>query len=359
MKGNMESMSALAQAVEALDARKRDWIAPAATLSYQEAGGDVLTVNAEGGRAYAVTDHAMGQLTDRLGIPRRYATAARAVPGLLAHNVNAWLGSTRDRLMVRTLTDPDRPVARAVLSDRYRPVDNLFLLRAIMPTLAEHQDLQVMSRTLTDQRMYLQVAFPRLTADVKVGDPVQYGLTISDSEIGLGAVDVSAMVWRLKCTNGMIGSSVVRRNHVGSRLGGEDGGSLDVWQRDTVEADLRAMELMLRDTVRASLDPARFDGMVAKLREAGEERIDDAMAARVVRNITKEANLTDAAVPHLLGNMTVDGGMSRYGVGQALTWWAQRLDNRDQQFDLERLGYQIMSDDSAWKAVQTKNPGKN
>ena len=48
------------------------------------------------------------------------------------------------------------------------------------------------------------------------GDIVQAGVMISNSEVGLGAVSIQPLVYRLVCTNGMIVNDMgERRHHVG------------------------------------------------------------------------------------------------------------------------------------------------
>ena len=49
-----------------------------------------------------------------------------------------------------------------------------------------------------------------------VGDRVQAGVMISNSEVGLGAVTVQPLVYTLACTNGMVVNSLGdRKTHVG------------------------------------------------------------------------------------------------------------------------------------------------
>lgn len=67
----------------------------------------------------AVTDHAHGQIAQRLDIPAKYYNRMRSeAPALLAANVNNWFQEQPERRMIRTLDGK----ARAFLSDRYRRV---------------------------------------------------------------------------------------------------------------------------------------------------------------------------------------------------------------------------------------------
>ena len=53
--------------------------------------------------------------------------------------------------------------------------------------------------------------------DVVPGDTVQGGVIISNSEVGLGAVSVQPLLYRLVCTNGMVVNDLgERRTHFDS-----------------------------------------------------------------------------------------------------------------------------------------------
>lgn len=69
---------------------------------------------------------------------------------------------------------------------------------------------------IDDWRMYLKIVNKRLEMDVVPGDTVQGGVIISNSEVGLGAVSVQPLLYRLVCTNGMVVNDLgERRTHVG------------------------------------------------------------------------------------------------------------------------------------------------
>jgi hypothetical protein len=61
-------------------------------------------------------------------------------------------------------------------------------------------DIQFGSCELTEDYMYLKVVNPRLQDEVRPGDVVQAGVSISNSETGRGAVSVCPLVYRLVCT---------------------------------------------------------------------------------------------------------------------------------------------------------------
>src|SRR3970040_5988 len=79
---------------------------------------------------YGITNLARRQLADKLKIPFTYFERMRTEqPALLDRNVNTWLQTDNERRMIRTLDGQ----VRAVLSDRYRRLDNFDLAENVLP----------------------------------------------------------------------------------------------------------------------------------------------------------------------------------------------------------------------------------
>ena len=153
-----------------------------------------------------------------LGIPAKYYDQMRKLkPELLAENVNAWFADREQSYMIRSMDYGNGRMARALLSDRYRRIDNMEIASAVLPLFAGQADMQVMSCEVTENRMYLKIVNKRLETDVVPGDTVQGGVIISNSEVGLGAVSVQPLLYRLVCTNGMVVNDLgERRTHFDS-----------------------------------------------------------------------------------------------------------------------------------------------
>jgi hypothetical protein len=134
---------------------------------------------------YGVTSLARRQLAEKLKIPFHYFERMRTEqPRLLDHNVNTWLQADGDRRMVRTL-DGD---IRAILSDRYRRLDNYDLAENVLPILHRLRDARFESVELTETRMYLKVVTPKIEYEIAPGDIVQAGVVICNSEVGEGTL---------------------------------------------------------------------------------------------------------------------------------------------------------------------------
>ena len=172
----------LAGELERQMSSKRDLVVPSSLLQCRtDEGGalkmlvDVRSADAAVAREYGVTDLARRQLADKLKIPFAYFERMRGEqPALLDRNVNTWLQSDGDRRMIRTLDGQ----VRAVLSDRYRRLDNFDLAENVLPILQRLDGARFESVELTDTKMYLKVITPRVNFEVAPGDIVQAGIVI-------------------------------------------------------------------------------------------------------------------------------------------------------------------------------------
>jgi hypothetical protein len=105
---------------------------------------------------------------------------------------------------------------RAVLTDRYTPLDNRTLLDALHKALPAH--LQVQWLALDDESFHLRIVDPHMTKEVLSDDPLMAGLHIANSEVGRRSVSVDVLVWRQVCSNGLIklvkGKNLLYQRHV-------------------------------------------------------------------------------------------------------------------------------------------------
>lgn len=220
------------------------------------------------------------QVASALGIPAKYYDLMQAQkPTLLAENVNAWFGDKTNSYMVRSMDYGGGQVARALLSERYRRIDNMEIASAVLPLFAGSDQYEVMSCEVTENRLYLKVVNHRLEMEVRKGDIVQAGVMISNSEVGLGAVSIQPLVYRLVCTNGMVVNDMgERRHHVGRQAKAVED-SFALYSDETMEAEDKAFLLKLRDTTMAAIDEARFSQVVGRLQECGHMalRLDSAV----------------------------------------------------------------------------------
>lgn len=282
--------------------------------------------------------YAHRQMASYLSIPQAYYDLMMDKnPKLLGINVNDWLGQSADRRMLRTLDGE----ARAFLSDRYKRIDNYDIAQVTLPIISQIPDVQIVSCNLTPGKMYIKAINPRLFENVVPGDTVQAGIIISNSEVGLGAVNIQPLVYRLVCENGMVvNDAVTRKTHLGPTIS-ED--NIFYYSKETVEADDKAFILKIQDTVRAAVDEAKFRMVVEQMRTAKEARMNTANVTEFVRLASRNFGITESEEKGVLQHLIEGNDLSLYGLSNAVTRYSQDVDSYDRATDLEGIGYKILT----------------
>lgn len=346
------SLQEIAVELERQQTQKRDFVAPTTELNMiadttvDRKSTHYLNVNGYG--SFPVTDTAHEQIGSRIGIPKTYYDRMRnEAPALLSINVNHWFNGEKENRMVRTLDGR----ARAFLSNKFRPLDNLDLAQTVLPVLAEMR-VHVESSELTERRLYVKAVTEKLSVEIKKGDVVQAGIVISNSEIGLGSVKVEPMVYRLVCLNGMIATDAgMRKYHVG-RSGSEGDMASEFFRDETRKADDKAFWMKVRDVVRGSFSKDIFERIAHAMIESTARTIDadPVKVVEVVRRTFTPATETEGS--GILQHLIKGGDLTQYGLVNAVTRFSQDVKDYDRATELERSGGDILGlDDGAWNRL--------
>jgi hypothetical protein len=330
---------------------RRDFLAPASGMEVAYGEGKVtLRLDTEAPKL-AIDETAHRQVAEAYGIPWPYYDRMRQdEPPLLVENVNHWLWRSEKTHLVRTL---DRGV-RAFLSARYRPLDNDALAAAVTPVLAEH-GFDIESAEVTDSRLYIKAVSPLIEGQVRKGDIVRMAVSISNSEIGAGALRIDPMLFFLACTNGLIvAEDRLRKFHIGRDSGGLES-AREFFRDETRQADDIAFWLKVRDALRAILAPERFHDRLKRLDEAARDSI-AAEPLRVVEVTAKRFRLTDeeqgSVLTHFIRGHAGREELTRYGLAQALSRASQDVGSYDRATELERLsGSLIELTPTQWRPI--------
>ena len=335
----------LALELERQKAAKRDFIADTSTVAMKGAQAQALEVS---GEDFTVNGHAHRQIATRLGIPYKYYEKMQGeAPALLAENVNTWFRVSPERRMIRTMDG----IARAFLSDRYRRIDNDTVAETALPIISEMQGATIEACEITDRKLYIKVVNPRLELEVKKGDPVQAGLIITNSEVGMGALSVYPLIYRLVCLNGMVRQDDgVRRYHVG-RAGSSEEEAYELYQDDTLQADDAALLLKLRDTVRTAIDATKFKLLVDRFRDAADQKL-TGNPVKAVEVLAQRVVLGKDEKSSVLRHLIEGGDLSRWGVANAVTRAAADVDSFDRSIEMEAAGGQVIDlSPKDWSAI--------
>lgn len=347
-----KTLTELAQMIEDQENQKRDFIAPASSLRMEED----TSINGPGlDKPLRPNSVFHSQLGTHLKIPAQYyRRMTEEHPELLAHNVNAWLGHEGGNQMLRTFDTNGHLTGRAFLSDRYRAMDNFALASAVLPILQQTPGLAIKSSEITERKMYIQAVNERLTADVKVGDTVQAGILISNSEVGMGMMQVSPLLFRLRCLNGMVSNELSqKRRHLGKRQSAEEE-IRELLSDEAKDADDRALFLKLRDVTKAALEEALFTQQVEKVQEAAGVPIESNDLQEVVEVTRRKMNFTEGESQSILRNLIEGGDLSKWGLANAVTAVANGNEDYDRAVELEAAGGKIIElGKKDWKLIST------
>ena len=330
--------------------RKKDYIGSAQALRLFEDGQTFEIGSISGAQQFGTTRLFHRQVASALGIPAKYYDIMQSQkPELLAQNVNAWLSDRENSYMIRTMDYGGGRVARALLSDRYRRIDNMEIASAVLPLFAGSDQYEVISSEVTENRMYLKILSRRLEMEVVPGDYVQAGVVISNSEVGLGSVNVQPLVYRLVCTNGMIVNDMgERKSHVGRAAKAVED-SFHIYSDETMEAEDKAFLLKLRDVTMAAIEEGRFAQVVGKLKESAGIPI-TGKVTEVVELTGKTYGFNTDEQDSILQYLIAGGDLSQYGLSNAITRASQDVESYDRATALEGIGWQV----AAMPATQWK-----
>lgn len=270
---------------------------------------------------------AHSQFATRTGIPKRYYDRMLTEqPDLLVHNLNTWLAAQPTDQLVRMLDGR----CRALLSSRYRPMDNADLATAVLPAFRDHE-ASVESVDISEDSFYLKAIVPGLREEIAPAglvnyewgkghnpiDVVQAGIVIRNSEVGHAALSISPAVHTVQCTNlATFASDAMRRNHVGSKSKAGDDGDARWLSDNTQRLDDAALWSRVQDITLAALDGRIFRARVEELRKDETSNV--------------------------LSHLASGGELNQYGLSNAITRASQDIDSYDRASEFERFGGEVI-----------------
>lgn len=334
---------------------KRDFIVPSQSMVMSSDGQEIIV---EGRKAdaydshYGMTDLFHRQVGSALKIPAPYYDLMRSQkPELLAENVNTWMSERDNSFMLRTMDYGAGRVARALLSERYRRIDNLEIAAALLPPVMDQKGFEIVSSEITTARMYIKLVCHLKTYEVLPGDFVEFGIIISNSEVGQGSVFVRPFLNRLVCTNGMVINELGERKHHVGRQATAVEDSYELYSDATIEAEDKAFLMKLQDVEKAALDESRYPLIVDKLKQSADAKI-TGKVADVVELTAKNYGFSQVEQENILDNLIRGGDMSLYGLSNAVTKMSQDTESYDRATEMEGIGWQIATmPASQWKEI--------
>ncbi|MFB7168065.1 DUF932 domain-containing protein [Streptomyces sp. NPDC056242] len=345
--------------------RKLDVIAPVSALRMREGNVHVEGVESQitwdgvtdVDGIYRPTAVADEGISDKLRIPLAYLRRMRAENvQLLDENVNAWMQREPERrFMLRAFRGenstgmPGEGVARALLSDSYKLMDNLDMLLAALDGVKESgHPTRITGCDLTDRRMYVRVESEAVAVqarsllrgyrspfDGRSGDElpmISAGFVITNSEVGAGAYTITPRATIQVCRNGMtLTKDVMRAVH----LGGKQDEGVVSWSGQTQIKTLELITSKTTDAVRTFLSREYVEAKVREMEAAAGTTLDE--PTKTIEHVTKTLSIGTDTKARILSHFVRGGQMTAGGVMQAVTSTAQTLTDADQAAALEAL----------------------
>lgn len=300
----------------------------------------------------------------RLDIPRGYLRKMReqeegAGVRLLDENVNHWLHAVERNWLLRgfRVDDPaEVGIARAFLSDRYRIVDHIDTLLAVLDGIRKggiEGRVTPKGADLSERRMRVVIEAPEVRARAdkflenyrspfngRSGTDLPFisaGIAISNSETGGGAFQIAPYITVEVCTNGMTANvDAMRKVHIGGQL---EEGQVE-WSEDTKRKGLELIQAQAQDAVRTFLSQDYINRKADELNGAGEKVLERPVEA--VEQICKGLRYTDAEKEAVLDFFVRGGDTRPTGVMQAVTAYAQTVTDPERAMELEDQAFDVL-----------------
>ena len=366
MKSGKESVEAIWNEIKRQNDTKIDLIAPTSKLTMitdswrndDEKGQvfipEILTSIKGEEKTFGIKPTGHEHISGHTGIHKKYYDRMLEVaPELLVTNVNHWFNFNPESRMVRTLDSS----VRAMLSPRYRPIDNFELSLVIFEQMASYGgELVLVSSEITDRKLYLKFIMPHMVKPVRVGDLHSAGVIIANSEIGYGRVKIEPYIFRLSCTNGMIASDAsLKKNHVGKQIE-EFEDAVQYFADETRQADDKAFMLKVRDVFKATLSSDIFNQQIGLLQEATEEKITGNIEG-AVEVVSKTFAFSEDERTKMMDHFLKEADFTKFGVANAITRTAEDLESYDRATEFEKFGGEVITlPQNMWRSIANANP---
>lgn len=242
--------------------------------------------------------------------------------------------------------DSDTGVARALLSDQFKTIDHFDVLTATLKGVEQAGAVvKIASCDLTDRRMVVRVIAPDIQSHASsllagyrspfTGQgaeelPIVFaGFEIANSEVGAGAFTLTPRIVFQICDNGAkITKDAMRAVHLGGKL---EEGVID-WSQETNEKAIELITAKATDSVKAFLDHDYLEAKIAELTEKGTKEVNP---TTVIQNVGKKLSFSEEVIEGVLDHFIRAGQVNAGGVMQAITSYAQTVDDADLAYSLE------------------------
>lgn len=271
------------------------------------------------------------------------------------HIINDYWRTEAEGKQIRIMAnDKNEPYCRAILSDKFRIIDNSDFFWAVADKCKEI-GAEIWHARLSEDKFYGYAVTPGIAGQVtldrtfdpgdgwrsrwhgEAGDVCNAAMSFSNSETGRGGVSIAKAILRRVCENYNVWHDVVAKTHIGKRI------ELDtVLSAETLRKQNEVFFLEIADHVQSVFDPVKFQEMIELMNGATQDAVEDVEVAVEALSICYE--LGEQRKNALREHFIMNSDRSRYGLANAVTQIAHtdtKLD-ADKGFELECLGTDIL-----------------
>ena len=330
-----QPINTVIQDILAQKALKRDFVAPTSVIEFDPN----LQVNLGSSGIFQTNDLFHDQMATHLNIPKKFYDRLRAQhPDLIALNANRLLKDKPEQRLVRTMDG----TARAFLSDKYRRLDNDDIAAFMLPIMQSNTaGLHMESAFVNEKKLYFQLVSDKVQGELRVGQTVQAGVIVQNSEVGLGALSIRPLLYTLACRNGAIIQQFSKRHtHLGSQLTFD--ADYEIMSNETIHASNQALMLQVRDYLSYVVSQDGFNTMIDSIKETADEEI-KADPQQVIEVLAEREMFSEEEKKNILYSFLKGNDFTRWGLSSAITATANEHPNYDRVIELETFGGKIMT----------------
>lgn len=298
-----------------------------------------LVINAAENGWERLHRNALGQMAERANMPMAYINhlenQGKWGKKLLADNLRELFGhKDQEKYLLRSVHDE----VRGFLSNKYRRLNTKHLIETATGTF-QALGMVPVDGVGTDTRVRLRALLPIVFEPVP-NEIVAYGVDWGQSDFGNGAHVLSAFMLRLWCTNFGTTQSLLREVHLGTRL------SEDItWSDKTYKLDTQRSVSMLEDTIKGALSPAKVEEMNAIIKKADEEKVESGQVDAFLKKHLNKGMAEKVSEAFRSNDVEMlPAGNTKWRLSNALSWVAQKVENKEDTLDLQRLAGKVVED---------------
>lgn len=342
IEAGRESAGTLIQHV--MDKQPKDELATAGNLKFSAESGDspAIRVKFADESNYTIHKHALLQMSAFMKIPSTYAENLRDTDWgteLLATTLNTHFQNKVEMDKQYLMRSIDGNL-RGFLSDRYRRIDSRPLVDTFATCVAEAGALPYRG-TVTDTKINIAAVFPTIYEPIP-GEIVAYGLTLENSDYGVGAVSLRSHMLRIWCNNLMVTEETMREVHLGKRLTDDM-----IYSQDTYRLDGETVVSALKDVMKHSLTKETIEAKMDAIKAADAKTLNADEVKNIFKNLQTGGKITKLEAENA-ANVFAIGGMehvpekaSMWKLSNALSWIAKDAP-ADRAMDLNKLAGSLL-----------------